>query len=152
MEMSGPAAQARLLEAVASVLGVADLIFVDDVHAADEATLDVLTYLARRLRGRSLLLLLAWRSDSVPPGHRLRRLEGSVLTLGRLDAAQVSELVRSRAIAPEIEQRIYEESEGLPLFVDRVPRGAGRGRRAGARDARPRRGRASPGSARPRAS
>jgi DNA-binding SARP family transcriptional activator/Tfp pilus assembly protein PilF len=117
MEMSGPAAQARLLEAVASVLGVADLIFVDDVHAADEATLDVLTYLARRLRGRSLLLLLAWRSDSVPPGHRLRRLEGSVLPLGRLDAAQVSELVRARAIAPDIEQQIYEESEGLPLFV-----------------------------------
>ena len=40
-----------------------------------------------------------------------------MLTLGRLDAAQVSELVRSRAIAPEIERRIYEESEGLPLFV-----------------------------------
>jgi DNA-binding SARP family transcriptional activator len=117
MEMSGPAAQARLLDAVASVLGVADLIFVDDVHAADEATLDVLAYLARRLRGRALLLLLAWRSDSVPPGHRLRRLEGAVLGLGRLDAAQVSELVRSRAVAPDIEHRIYEESEGLPLLV-----------------------------------
>jgi tetratricopeptide (TPR) repeat protein len=117
MEMSGPAAQARLLEAVAGVLSVADLIFVDDVHAADEATLDVLTYLARRLRGRAVLLLLCWRSDNVGPGHRLRRLDGSVLTLGRLDAAQVSELVRSRAIAPDVVQRVYEESEGLPLFV-----------------------------------
>src|SRR5262249_52267527 len=57
MEMSGPAAQTRLLDAIAAVLGVARLVFVDDLHAADEATLDVLAYLGRRLRGRGLLLL-----------------------------------------------------------------------------------------------
>jgi len=117
MEMSGPAAQTRLLDAISAVLGVARVVFVDDVHAADEATLDVLAYLGRRLRGRPLLLLLAWRSDSVPPGHRLRRLEGSVLPLGRLDAAQVGQLVRSRTLAPEVPERVFVESEGLPLFV-----------------------------------
>ncbi len=130
--MTGPAAQARLLEGVAAVLGIAtaaspSLVFVDDVHAADAATLDVLTYLGRRLRDRRLLLLLAWRSDSVPPGHRLRRLTtelsrsqaATVTTLGRLDEAQVGLLVRSsdQESAPELEHRIYIESEGLPLFV-----------------------------------
>ena len=111
LEMSGPAAQARLLEGIAAVLGVAGLVFVDDVHAADEATLDVLAFLARRLRGRGLLLLLAWRTDSVPPGHRLRRLEATVLSLGRLDAAQVSTLVGADS------ERVFAESEGLPLFI-----------------------------------
>ncbi len=115
--MSGPAAQTRLLDAITAVLGVARVVFVDDVHAADEATLDVLAYLGRRLRGRPLVLLLAWRSDSVGPGHRLRRLEGSVLPLGRLDAAQVGQLVRSRTLAPEVQERVFVESEGLPLFV-----------------------------------
>jgi DNA-binding SARP family transcriptional activator len=130
--MTGPAAQARLLEGIAAVLGAAGgespaLVFVDDVHAADAATQDVLAYLGRRLRGRPLLLLLAWRRESVPPGHRLRRLTtelsrsgaATVVTLARLDEGEVAELVRSVEPqgAPELERRVYVESEGLPLFV-----------------------------------
>jgi tetratricopeptide (TPR) repeat protein len=131
--LSGPGAQARLLEAVAAVLGAAaggeapGLVFVDDVHAADEATLDVVAYLGRRLRGRALLLAIGWRSEGVPPGHRLRALatelsragQATVVTLARLDRSEVAELVRSvRAEEePDLEQRVYIESEGLPLFV-----------------------------------
>ena len=117
--LDGPAAKARLLEGVAAVLAVATLVFVDDVHAADEATLDVLAYTARRLRDRPLLLLLAWRSDGVPLGHRLRRLtselSATVVTLGRLDEQQVGLIVGS--VDPELARRVYAESEGLPVFV-----------------------------------
>jgi DNA-binding SARP family transcriptional activator len=129
--LTGPGAQARLLEGVAAVFGAAGrgpgLIFVDDVHAADEATLDVLAYLGRRLRDRPLLLAIGWRSEAVPPGHRLRRLatelaragEATVVVLTRLDRTEVAELVR--AVRPdgtaELEQRVYIESEGLPLYV-----------------------------------
>jgi DNA-binding SARP family transcriptional activator len=130
---TAPAAQTRLLDAVAAVLAAASggpspgLVFVDDVHAADEATLDVLAYLGRRLRARPLLLALAWRTEDVPPGHRLRRLAaelsraGSATTvrLARLDEAEVSLLVRSAAPGadPGLERRVYIESEGLPLFA-----------------------------------
>jgi DNA-binding SARP family transcriptional activator len=130
--LTGPGAQARLLEGVAAVIGAAcqgspGIVFVDDVHAADEATLDVLAYLGRRLAGRTLLLAIGWRSEGVPPGHRLRRLatelsragEATVVALARLDQAEVAELVR--AVRPDeaagLEQRVYIESEGLPLFV-----------------------------------
>jgi DNA-binding SARP family transcriptional activator len=131
--LTGPGAQARLLEGVAALLGAAchgtapGLVFVDDVHAADEATLDVLAYLGRRLAGRTLLLAIGWRSEGVPPGHRLRRLatelsragQATVVALARLDQAEVAELVR--AVRPDeaadLEQRVYIESEGLPLFV-----------------------------------
>ena len=68
MEMSGPAAQTRLLDAITAVLGVARVVFVDDVHAADEATLDVLAYLGRRLRGRPLVLLLCVALGASDPG------------------------------------------------------------------------------------
>ena len=127
-------AQARLLDALATVLAAAcrgdsaGVVLVDDVHAADDATLDVLTYLGRRLRGRPLLLVVSWRSEAVPAGHRLRRLASdlardgaaTVVRPGRLDEGQVAQLVRSVHPGPgdsELERRIHLESEGLPLFV-----------------------------------
>ena len=134
LALEGPGARARLLEGVTAVLGAASagpaagVVFVDDVQWADEATIDVLAYLGRRLRGQALLLMVSWRSESVPPGHRLRRLaadaarEGptTIVRLGRLDEGEVTRLVRSalpRATDRELEQRVYLESEGLPLFV-----------------------------------
>jgi DNA-binding SARP family transcriptional activator len=131
--LSAPGAQIRLLEAVAAVLDAAGsgpapgVLFLDDVHAADEATVDVLAYLGRRLDERRMLLLLSWRSEAVPPGHRLRRLRGDrereradrVLRLDRLDSADVNALV-SAAIPSDtakVSERVFRESEGLPLFV-----------------------------------
>ena len=131
--VGGPGAQGRLLEGIATVLEAAcagpepGVVLVDDVHVADEATLDVLGYLARRLRGRPLLLVLSWRSEGVPAGHRLRRLaanlaregQATLVTLARLDETDVGRLVRSvePGVDAELERRVYLESEGLPLFV-----------------------------------
>ena len=133
VSLSAPGARARLLEGIAAVLGAAcrgakpGLVFVDDVHAADEATLDVLGYLGRRLHGRPLMLAVSWRSEGVPPGHRLRRLAtelsrggaATVVDLGRLDEDEVATLVREARpdARPELERRVFIESEGLPLFV-----------------------------------
>ena len=79
MAIAGPAAQARLLEGVAAVLASQAGssrrgVLVDDVHAADEATLDVLAYLGRRLRGQAAAAAPRVAQRGVPPGHRLRRL------------------------------------------------------------------------------
>ena len=106
-----PGAQARLLDAVAAVLAAgADVIVVDDAHAADEATVQTLSYLARRLPGRGLSLVLTWRAEAVPPGHPLRGLVPGALVLRprRLTEAEVAELAGPGA---------WAESEGLPLFV-----------------------------------
>jgi DNA-binding SARP family transcriptional activator len=134
LPLEGPGAQVRLLESVAAVIGAAcegprpGVVALDDVHAADEATLDSIAYLGHRLRGRALLLVVAWRSEAVPPGHRLRRLaadlvrdgRAAIVTPVRLDEAEVGKLVRAvrpGAAVPELARRVYLESEGLPLFV-----------------------------------
>jgi DNA-binding SARP family transcriptional activator len=134
LPLDGPGAQVRLLEAVAAVIGAAcegtqpGVVLLDDVHAADEATLDAISYLGHRLRGRALLLVLGWRSEAVPPGHRLRRLaadlardgRAAIVSPARLGEDEVGKLVRAvqpDAVAPELERRVYLESEGLPLFV-----------------------------------
>jgi len=134
LPLEGPGAQARLLEGVRAVIGAAcqgtepGIVFLDDVHAADEATVDAVSYLGRRLLGRALLLVIAWRSEAVPPGHRLRRLaadlsrEGraAIVSPARLDEDEVAALVRAAdptGPAADPERRVHLESEGLPLFV-----------------------------------
>jgi DNA-binding SARP family transcriptional activator/predicted ATPase len=134
LPLDGPGAQVRLLEGVAAVIGAAcegpqpGVVVFDDVHAADEATLDSISYLGHRLRGRPFLLVVAWRSEAVPPGHRLRRLAADlgrdgrtvIVSPVRLDEAAVETLVqavRPDAVALGLARRVYLESEGLPLFV-----------------------------------
>ncbi len=131
LPLDGPGAPVRLLDGVSGVLAAAcrgsapGVIVLDDTHAADEATLDAVAYLARRLQQRSLLLVVSWRSEAVSPGHRLRRLAGQVGTTivrpHRFDETEVADLVRSAELgehqAPGLVQRVLVESEGLPLFV-----------------------------------
>ena len=83
LPLDGPGAQVRVLEGVAAVIGAAcegpwpGVVLLDDVHAADEATLDAIGYLGHRLRRRALLLVVSWRSEaetgsrsSTPPRSR----------------------------------------------------------------------------------
>ena len=148
LPLDGPGAQVRLLEGVAAVISAAcegpepGVVFLDDVHAADEATVDAISYLGRRLRGRALLLVIAWRSEAVPPGHRLRRLavdlvrEGraAIVSPARLDEDEVATLVRGgtpeRCGARPRAARICRE-RGPAAVRRRVPRGSARGRRPG---------------------
>jgi DNA-binding SARP family transcriptional activator len=102
------------------------VLVLDDLHLADEASLDVLAYLVHRLKGRPLLVVVCWRSEQVPAEARLRRLaaearragQGSLLQLRRLDAAGVAELVS--AVAPAragAAGLLHERTEGLPFLV-----------------------------------
>ena len=116
--LDGPAAQARFLDGVWETLSAAaagpvpGVLVVDDVQWADEATLGLLSYGARRLGGRGLLALLTTREP-------MRRLGGNVLALERLAPEEVGELLRAAApdAAPELAARLYEETEGLPFLL-----------------------------------
>jgi len=134
LPLDGPGAQVRVLEGVAAVIGAAcegsqpGIVLLDDAHAADEATLDAISYVGHRLRSRALLLVVSWRSEAVPPGHRLRRLaadlsrdgRAAIVSPARLSEDEVGQLVQAvhqDAAAAGLERRVYLESEGLPLFV-----------------------------------
>ncbi len=134
--LDSPGAQSRFFEGIRQVLlafcGEAHpgLVFVDNAHWADTASLDLLTYLVRRLPEQPLCLLLTWRSEQITPSHRLGQLmtdaqhagNVSVITLRRLNQSSVEELTRSLASTHEtlpvgIAERLYEETEGLPFFL-----------------------------------
>jgi DNA-binding SARP family transcriptional activator len=128
-----PGAQSRFFEGIGRVLlAVCDgpspgVLFIDDVHWADASSLDLLAYLVRRVgRPGRLCFLLTWRDEQVPAGHRLRGLLAEAqrarmateLRLSRLDRAAVEELVESVVGNPDgLGRRLYDETEGLPLFL-----------------------------------
>ena len=132
--LDSPGAQNRFFEGLSQVLlavcrgPVPGVLFIDDLHWADAASLDLLTYFVRRLRGQPVLVLVTWRGEHVPPGSRLRQLlaeaqrnrVAAVLTPGRLGPEAVSALVRAAGggdTPPDFSARLHRETEGLPLFV-----------------------------------
>jgi tetratricopeptide (TPR) repeat protein len=143
--LEGLGAQARFLEGLTQVLlglcagaaradspsyPVPGVLFLDDLHTADAATLNLLAYLARRLRGHMLFILVTWRKEGLPPDHPLPLLiadvqragRGSLLSLSRLRAKDVADLLQTAASAGlalplGLGERLYQEAEGLPFFV-----------------------------------
>lgn len=131
-----PGAQTRFFEGLRQVIQAIcgtqppGVIFLDDVQWADETSLDLLNYLVRRLPGSPLLVLATWRGEDLHAGHRLRSVlaacqrsgYGEIIQLGRLQPPAIEELVQAASsanslISPAANQRIYEESEGLPFFI-----------------------------------
>src|SRR3954466_10603855 len=58
----------------------------EDLHWVDDATLDLLKFLGRRIDRVPCLLVMSWRDDEVSATHPLRRL------LGELPASQVTRM------------------------------------------------------------
>ena len=71
---SGPASS----RACSTSCATADVAVFEDVHWADEATLDLLGFLARRLTRCPTLLVLTYRDDELGPRHPLRLILGDL--------------------------------------------------------------------------
>ena len=56
------------------------VVVVEDAHWADEATLDLLVLLGRRLERTRALLLVTYRDDEVAPDHPLRAAVGRLVS------------------------------------------------------------------------
>ena len=73
----------------------------EDVHWADAATLDLLKYLGRQIRGTPTLMLMTFRDDELDASHALWSLLGDLpanavrrVPLGPLSEAAVAQLAR----------------------------------------------------------
>ncbi len=119
-----PGARLRFLESISRLILApfehsAGVVWIDDLQWCDPASLDALAYLARRLEGRRLLLLGARRTDEPDPQRVYARFAelGERLPLGRLTRADVISLALQSGFDQPAAERVFRESEGLPLFV-----------------------------------
>jgi DNA-binding SARP family transcriptional activator/Tfp pilus assembly protein PilF len=122
--LDGPGAQARFFDGLAVALesltsGPAPaLLVVDDAHWADAASLDALAYLARRLRGRPLLLVLTWRPEEAQSARRvLAEGRGTTVRLGRLGRDGVARMAAAAGAREDVVDRLFGETQGVPFFV-----------------------------------
>ena len=101
------------------------LLVVDDLQWADEATIDLLRFLLRRIAGTRSLILATYRADEPDPQPALRALLGDVartpsatrVELDPLSVAAVTTLVGERHIDPA---RLHRLTRGNSFFVTEV--------------------------------
>ena len=98
---------------------------VEDAHWADEATLDLLVFVGRRVAATPAMVVVTYRDDEVGPGHPLRRVIGDLATarwvrrleLPALTREAVAALARPQGIDPD---RLHQTTGGNPFFVTEV--------------------------------
>jgi DNA-binding CsgD family transcriptional regulator len=106
------------------------LVTIEDLHWADDATLDVIRLLARRIADVPALLVCTFRDDELGRSHPLKRLLGEVAStpsvvrvrLRPLSESAVAELARPYALDPV---ELFRNTAGNPFFVTEVLAGGG---------------------------
>ena len=96
------------------------VVIVEDVHWADDATLDLLKYVGRRIDRTRALLVITWRDDEVDPYHAIHRLLGDWRrdTTLRLQLRPLSvDAVRQLAAGSRDPQALHTITGGNPFFV-----------------------------------
>ena len=99
---------------------MATVLVIEDVHWADEATLDLLRFLARRLGPAATLMVITYRDDEVGPLHPVQLLAGDLasstlvrrLRLAPLSRQAVALLAGQHGVDPEA---LYETTGGTLL-------------------------------------
>ena len=125
----------RIFSSVAQVFARAAaergaVLLLDDLHAADEATLQLVHYLARTARYQRLLIVMAFRDrPRIPALDRTRsglfeqRLVTSEIALTPLDpkaSRTIAEQVSNRPLAEETAEAIFRLARGNPFFTEEL--------------------------------
>jgi len=133
-ELAAAVSSGGLDEALPALLHVfasrPSVVVVEDVHWADDATLDAVRYLSRRISAVPAALLLTFRETSIGADHPLRQilgaLSGSAVRRVTLPPLSVEAVRRLGAGSAQEAAEIHRVTEGNPFFVTEVL-AAGRG-------------------------
>jgi DNA-binding CsgD family transcriptional regulator/tetratricopeptide (TPR) repeat protein len=103
------------------------LVVVEDVHWADEATLDLLIHVGRRLEGTPTLLITTYRNDEVGARHPLRVVLAEVDAARRISLPPLTvEGVRTLAAGSDVDPvELHRLTGGNPFFVTEALAGGG---------------------------
>ncbi len=114
------------------------LLIIDDLQWVDEATLQLLHYMARKIRTYRVLICCAYSEDEIVPiggkEHPVTRMLErmtpehlfSTIKLKGLDKEGIAHIIRTMLNMPDVPiafiENLYQQSEGNPFFVAEVIR------------------------------
>jgi DNA-binding NarL/FixJ family response regulator len=101
------------------------VLVIEDVHWADETTLDLLRHVGRRLRSIPVLLVVTFRDDALAPSDPLR------VALGELAGQRMTRRIDVPPLTPDgvrtlsegtpfVAEELYRLTAGNPFFVQEV--------------------------------
>ncbi len=101
------------------------ILVIEDAHWADEATLDALRFLARRIQPLRCMIIVTYRDDEVGSRHPLRVLMGDIATGGAvrrmalpvLTEQGVARIAKGSLVDPV---KLYRLTGGNPFYVTEV--------------------------------
>jgi DNA-binding CsgD family transcriptional regulator len=112
--------------------GVVRLVVFEDLHWADEASLDLIRLLVRRIEQLPILLVASYRDDEIGPSHPVRVLLGDLAGMSAVHRCQVqplspdgvARLVAGRGLDVD---ELYRVTGGNAFFVTEVLAAGGGG-------------------------
>jgi DNA-binding CsgD family transcriptional regulator len=116
----------RIAEAlIAGLMETESILVLEDIHWADEATLDVFRVVARRIEKDPTLVIATYRDDEVDARHPLRIVLGGLATVSTLrrmrveplSPAGVAQIAEPYGANPE---ELFRMTSGNPFFVTEV--------------------------------
>jgi DNA-binding CsgD family transcriptional regulator/tetratricopeptide (TPR) repeat protein len=128
IEVTDRATRPRLFREVrARLVEQPTLLLLEDVHWADEATLELVRFLGRRLDGMPLLVVATFRDDEVGAGDPLTGLLGDLATVPYVDRMHLPTLT-AEAVATLVTRAgssldvgaLHHRTGGNPFFVTEV--------------------------------
>jgi len=134
-------ARARLFEEMLTLLGrLAEsgpvIVLIEDAHWADASTRGMLAFLIGQQQGLpGVLIAVTFRSDELDRTHPLRPVLAELARIGWVRRMELTRLTRRETgeLAaqilghepdPALVRRLYARSDGNPLFVEELLRGA----------------------------
>jgi DNA-binding CsgD family transcriptional regulator len=105
------------------------LLAMEDLHWADDLTLEVLDHAARRLTSVPLLVVGTYRSDELYPRVPMRTWRSRLLTqrlaeearlsrLGSAETAAMAAAIADTALPAALTTALHDRSDGIPLHVE----------------------------------
>lgn len=103
------------------------LFVIEDAHWADEATVDFIRFLGRRLTDLRLLVVVTFRDDEVRAGHPLGLVMGDLATASNVARMQVpllsvegvARLVHDTGSVLDVSE-VHQRTGGNPFFVTEI--------------------------------
>jgi len=100
------------------------VIVIEDIHWADEATLDLVKFLSRRINRTKSILILSYRDEEIDQDHPLHSILGDLpnsettrIRLYPLSETAVDTLMKNAGIK---NNNLYERTAGNPFYITEV--------------------------------